>query len=167
MLTKAERTASPTLRPTPVPTKNEGFHTRRLRFWSDRTLRRWLVAWMGAPVLAIVNGATRELAYKDRVGESAANQISVAPLIVLLALYFWVLQRRWPLATTRDALSIGAIWVALSVLFEFGFGHYVEGDSWADLSHNYDVTAGNIWILIFVWIAAGPATVRAIAGEPR
>jgi hypothetical protein len=137
------------------------------RFWTDRPVRCWLLAWVGAPVLAIVNGAARELVYKDQVGESAANQISVAPLLALLALYFWALQRRWPLATRRDALSIGAIWVALSVLFEFGFGHYVEGDSWADLSQNYDATAGNIWILILLWIAAGPATVRAIAGEPR
>ena len=92
-----------------------------------------MLAWVGAPVLGIINGAARELAYKDQVGESTANQISIAPLIALLALYFWVLQRRWPLATRRDALSVGAIWAALPVLFEFGFGHYVEGNSWTDL----------------------------------
>ena len=74
------------------------------RFWTDPRGRCWLVAWVGAPVLAIVNGAARELAYKDHVGESAAN---------------------------------------------------------------YDVTAGNIWILILLWITAGPTAVRAIAGEPR
>ena len=135
------------------------------RLSNHRTVRRWLIAWVGAPVLAIVNGAVREFAYKDQVGESAANQISVGPLIALLGLYFWVLQRRWPLATRRDALSIGAIWVALSVLFEFGFGHYVEGDSWADLLDNYDVTDGNIWILVLLWIALGPAIVRALAAE--
>ena len=73
------------------------------------------------------------------------------------------MDRRWPLATTRAALSVGGMWVALSVLFEFGFGHFVEGDSWADLLENYDVTDGNIWILILVWIGAGPAAVRAIA----
>ena len=76
-----------------------------------------------------------------------------------------LLQRRWPLTSTRDAGSIGAIWVALAVLFEFGFGHYVEGDSWAELLRNYDVTAGNLWILILLWISAGPATVRAIAAK--
>lgn len=128
-------------------------------------MRRWLVAWVGAPVLAIVNGAAREFAYKDEVGESAANQISVAPLIALLGLYFWILQRRWPLETTRDALSVGAIWVVLSVLFEFGFGHYVEGDSWADLLDNYDMSQGNIWILILLWIAVGPTIVRAVTAE--
>ena len=74
-------------------------------FWRDRTVRRWLIAWVGAPLLAIVNGAVREFAYKDQVGESAANQVSVAPLIGLLGLYFWILQRRWPLATTRHGMS--------------------------------------------------------------
>jgi hypothetical protein len=50
------------------------------------------------------------------------------------------------------------------VLVEFGFGHYVEGDSWTDLFATDDITAGNLWILIPLWIAAGPAT---FAGEPR
>ena len=84
-------------------------------------------------------------------------------VIVLLALYFWVSQRRWPLATRRDALSMGAIWVVLSVLFEFGFGHYVDDDSWEELLDNYDLTEGNLWILILLWIGVGPATVRAVA----
>ena len=97
-----------------------------------------------------------------RVG---CHQISVAPLITLLGLYFWILQRRWPLATTRDALSVGAVWVTLSVLFEFGFGHYVEGDSWSDLFETYNVAEGNIWILILLWIAVGPAIARAVAAE--
>jgi hypothetical protein len=159
--------ATKTLPPTVVPTKKNRPRTATRRLWTDRTLRRWLVAWVSAPVLAIVNGAAREFAYKDQVGESTANQISVAPLIALLALYFWILQRRWPLATRRDALSIGAIWVSLSVLFEFGWGHYVESDSWTDLLQNYDVTEGNLWLLILLWVAAGPATVRAIApGRP-
>ena len=132
-------------------------------FLSDRNARRWLVAWLGAPVLAIVNGAVRELIYNEQVGESTADQISVAPLIGLLAVYFWVLQRRWPLATTNQALSVGAIWAALAVLFEFGFGHYVEGDSWSDLLATYDVTAGTLWILIPLWIALGPAVIRTLA----
>jgi hypothetical protein len=164
VLTKEERRTSQTPLRTAVRAQG-GLRGAGHRFWTDRRVRCWLVAWVGAPVLAIVNGAAREFAYKDHVGQSAANQISVAPLLALLALYFWVLQRRWPLASRRDALSIGAIWVALSVLFEFGFGHYVEGDSWTVLLQNYDVKAGNVWILILLWIAAGPATVRALGGE--
>jgi hypothetical protein len=132
---------------------------------TEPTTRRWLVAWIGAPALAIANGAIRELAYKDKVGKSAADQMSVAPLIVLLTIYFSVLQRRWPLATKREALSVGAIWATLSVPFEFGFGHYMDKDSWADLLRAYDITAKNLWLLVPLWIGAGPAAVRAIAAR--
>jgi hypothetical protein len=163
-LTKDQHPTSQTRRIAALD-KRPGLPASRRRFWRKRTVRRWLLAWVGAPVLAILNGAVREFAYKDQVGESAANQISVAPLITLLGLYFWILQRRWPLATTRDALSVGAVWVTLSVLFEFGFGHYVEGDSWSDLFETYNVAEGNIWILILLWIAVGPAIVRAVAAE--
>lgn len=135
------------------------------RFWRDRTLRNWIVAWVGASVLGVVNGATRELVYKDQVGDATANRISVVMLLALLAIYFGALQRRWPLATERDALSIGGIWVVMTVLFEFGFGHYVDGDSWEELLQNYDLTEGNLWLVILLWIGVGPATVRALAGQ--
>ena len=156
---------APRTRSSAVPAPRPEVSASRPRFWRDRSVRRWLLAWVGAPVLAIVNGAAREFTYKDQVGESAANQISVAPLIALLGLYFWILQRRWPLATNREALSIGVTWAALSVLFEFGFGHYVEGDSWSYLLQTYNVAEGNISILILLWIAVGPAVVRTIAGQ--
>jgi hypothetical protein len=133
------------------------------RLATNRTMRWWIPAWAGAPILGIINGATRELVYKKRVGASTANQISALPLIALLGLYFWALQRRWPLATTRDAVSTGGFWVALTVMFEFGFGHYVTGDSWEELLESYDVRNGNLWIIVLLWIAAGPATIRAVA----
>ena len=121
------------------------------------------MAWLGAAVLGVVNGAIREAAYKERVGESTANQISVAPLIALLGLYFWTLQRRWPLPTTKGALEIGSAWVVLTILFELGFGHYVAGDSWSELLENYDVTEGNLWVLVLLWIGVGPAAARTAA----
>jgi hypothetical protein len=127
----------------------------------NRTYRRWLAAWLGGSVLGIGNGVVRELVYKDRVGESTANQISVGSLIALLGLYFWLLHRRWPIAANRDALEIGASWTVLTILFELGFGHYVDGKSWSELLENYDVTDGNLWILVLVWIAVGPAAIRA------
>ena len=114
-------------------------------------------------MLGVVNGTIREAAYRDRVGESAADQISVATLVALLGLYFWVLQRRWPIATTKGALEIGGAWVVLTILFELGFGHYVAGDSWSELLENYDVTEGELWVLVLLWIGVGPATARAAA----
>ena len=133
---------------------------RRLR--TDRVWRAWIAAWAGGSVLGIANGVMREVVYKDRVGELTANQLSAATLIALLALYFGVLERRWPIRTLRSALAIGATWVALTVLFEFGFGRYVDGKSWSELLANYNLADGNLWTLVLLWIALGPAAMRQL-----
>lgn len=88
-----------------------------------------MVAWLGGPILGIANTTARELAYKDQVGELAAHQISTATAIALFAGYFWALERRWPLPTSRAALAAGGAWTSMTVLFEFGFGHYVAKES--------------------------------------
>jgi hypothetical protein len=165
MVTKRESRAFAVQPTAAVPAGERRFRAALRHLRSERTLRRWVVAWLGASVLGIVNGGIRDFAYEERVGESTAGQISTGTLIALLALFFWVLQRSWPLATRRDALSVGAIWVVLTVLFEFGFGSAVEGLAWGEMLEPYDVTKGNIWILVLLWIAVGPMAVRAIAAK--
>jgi hypothetical protein len=134
----------------------------RRRLGRDRTWRRWTVAWLGGAALGIANGIGREAVYTDRVGDPTANQISAATLTLLLAAYFWELDRRWPIPTAREARAIGATWAALTVGFEFLFGHYVDGDSWSELLDNYDVTGGHLWILVLAWIGVGPSVIRAL-----
>ena len=129
----------------------------------NATFRRWIVAWIGGSVLGVANGVIRELAYKKRVGESAANQLSAGSLILLLALYFAALQRRWPVSTNHDALEIGGVSAGLTVLFEFGFGHYVDRKEWAELLDNYNVAEGQLWSLVLLWVVLGPAATRAVA----
>ena len=127
-----------------------------------RIWRPWLVAWLGASVLGIVNGGVREVVYADRLGETAARHVSVATLIALLALYVAALDRRWPLPSRRIALRVGAAWAGVTVAFELGFGHWVAGDSWAELAGQYDVLAGRTWVLVLAWIAVAPAVLRAL-----
>jgi hypothetical protein len=123
--------------------------------------RRWLLAWLGGPVIGIANGTLRELVYRKRVGESAAHQISTVTALGLFTGYFRLLQRRWPIPTAREAAQIGAAWLAATIAFEFGFGHYVAGSSWSDLAADYNVARGRTWILVLLWMAVGPAATRA------
>ena len=79
------------------------------------------------------------------------------------------MDRRWPIPTTRDALLIGAMWAVLTVLFGFGLGHWILGSPWSQLLANYDLAAGRIWVLVPLWMAAGPLAVhrvRATRGLP-
>jgi hypothetical protein len=117
---------------------------------------------VGGSVLGIVNGSLRELLYKDSVGELPAHYISTATLMVLLALYIWMLEQRWPLASQQDAIRVGLTWSVLTASFDFGFGHFVAGKSWAELAHDYDVRAGRVWILILLWMAVAPEGARRL-----
>jgi hypothetical protein len=85
-------------------------------------MKRWILAWLGAPVIGIVNGGARDALYEEAVGEKAAGVISTGTLLALLAAYMWLLERRWPLRSRREALEVGAAWAALTVLFESAFG---------------------------------------------
>jgi hypothetical protein len=129
--------------------------------------RAWLVAWLGGPLIGIANGTLRELGYKHRVGERTAHQLSTAGAIALFAGYFALLDRRWPLPTPRDAARVGAIWLALTIVFEFGFGRGVAHTSWDELLADYDLRKGRLWTLVLAWIAFGPALVTARSSRRR
>ena len=128
-------------------------------------MKKWLLAWVGASVLGVANGATRELVYADAVGDEAAHVISTGSLLAALGGYVWLLERRWPLPDRREALNVGAAWAALTVAFEFGFGHWVDGDSWSELLENYDVTVGRIWILVPAFMGVAPELTRRLASR--
>ena len=121
---------------------------------------RWIVGWLGLTILAIGNGVAREGLYGDAVGDQAAHQISTVTLIVMIAVYSWLLQRWWPLASSREAWQVGVVWVALTVAFEFGFGHYVTGNSWSDLLADYNILEGRLWLLVPVTILIAPVVAR-------
>ena len=124
--------------------------------------RPWLIAWLGGAVIAIGNGTVRELVYKPYTGERPAHYISTALGISLLAVYMRALDRKWPLPSGRSAMGIGLSWLAMTTAFEFGFGHYVEDNPWELLLEQYDVTRGNVWVLVLLWVATGPALIRAL-----
>jgi hypothetical protein len=125
-------------------------------------LRPWLWAWLGLPVLGIANGGIRDATYKQVTGEVAAHQLSTVTLLGLMAAYLWVLEGCWPIRTSREAFTIGGSWAVLTILFEFGFGHYVVGDSWSSLLHAYNVADGQVWAAVPLWTVVGPEIVRRL-----
>jgi hypothetical protein len=129
---------------------------------SGRRARSWLVAWLGLPVLGVANGALRDATYKQATGELAAHQLSTATLLALMAAYFWALEGRWPIRTSREAFTIGGSWAVLTILFEFGFGHYVIGDAWSSLLRAYNLADGRVWAAVPLWTLVGPELIRRL-----
>jgi hypothetical protein len=117
---------------------------------------RYVLAWLPMVLIAILNGALREAWYGKSLGELRAHQLSTLTGAVLFALYIWALSRLWPLESGRQALAVGVMWLAITVCFEFLFGHYVVGHSWRRLCQDYNLCAGRVWALLLLWVTIAP-----------
>jgi hypothetical protein len=121
----------------------------------------WSLAWLGGPVLGVLNGVVRRATYQRALGDLAAHQVSTVTAIGLFGTYIYLLDRRWPIGTARDAALIGSGWLAATAAFEFGFGHYVARTPWPTLLRDYDVTKGRVWGLFLLSLTAAPSVVRS------
>jgi hypothetical protein len=131
-----------------------------------KSVTAWITAWVGGAALGVLNGAIRERVYGG-VGERQAHQISTVTLIGALASYFWLLERRWPLPSARDALEVGTLWVALTIeLFEFGLGRYgPDPKSWRQLLESHNIARGELWPLVLAAELFGPAAVHTLSSH--
>ena len=117
---------------------------------------RYLLTWFPMIVVAVANGALREAWLAPRFGEPAARQLSTLLLVALLAVYIGIVTRIWPIDSGGRAIAIGAVWLVLTLLFEFALGRWVSGLSWQQMLAEYDLAAGRLWALVPLWVAVAP-----------
>ena len=122
----------------------------------SKCFRRWVQAWPGGALIGIANGIAREKAYGRGLPESTAHQVSTATAIAAFALYFRLLDERWPIEDSDQGWAIGGAWLCMTVAFEFGFGRLVAKASWEELLADYNLASGRLWPLVLAWIALGP-----------
>ena len=124
----------------------------------ERIYVQALGVWVLLLILAITNAALRNTVYEPIFkSELRAHQISTVTAIILFltAMYVFFSKTRAPYTGT-DLLVIGILWFALTITFEFGFGHYIMGTPWSRLLHDYNLFAGRLWILVLLTILVGP-----------
>ena len=117
---------------------------------------KYVLAWFPMVAIAIANGVVREAWYGKYLSELAAHQISTLIAVILFGVYIWFIVRFWRPASAEAAIGIGLLWLAMTIAFEFVFGHYVAGHSWERLLHDYNLLAGRVWLLVLVWVAVAP-----------
>lgn len=86
-----------------------------------------LGAWLLMLLLAIANGAARDLCYGQYLGELTAHQLSTIIAAVLLGGVMRAYVRRYPPPSRAAALLLGLFWAGLTVTFEFFFSTSSEG----------------------------------------
>jgi len=115
-----------------------------------------VLGWVPMVFIAIANGAIREGWYGKHMSELRAHQISTITGVLLFGVYIWVLIRIWRPESAGQALTIGLVWLGMTIAFEFLFGRYVVKRSWRDLLHDYNLFAGRVWMVVLVWVTLAP-----------
>ena len=132
---------------------------------------KFFVSWVPGIPIAIANGILREFWFQRFLPELTSHQLSTASFIMLFGIYVWFILKWLKLNSAKEALRLGLTWFALTVTFEFLFGHFVMGHTWATLLGDYNLLAGRLWVLVLLWIASAPGIFyriqqrRSLSGE--
>jgi len=116
---------------------------------------RALLVWLLMMVIETIHGVLRNLLLVPLVGDLRARQLGVfigSALILGIAVLLidWIRP-----SSVRELLVIGALWLALTLAFEFGLGH-VLGRPWSALVADYDLTRGGLLSIGMVVLALSP-----------
>lgn len=103
--------------------------------------------------LAIVNGGLREVVLV-KLGRAALPLSGVLLSACILAVAWWLIPKIKN-CTRGDYLAFGAIWFVLTNCFDLRL-ILAEGGGWRELLALYDVTTGNLWLLVVVVTALAP-----------
>jgi hypothetical protein len=126
---------------------------------------RYAIFWFGLLILAVLNGTARDLLYRDLIGEFRAQQISCATGAALFFIFTWLANRRWPIGRASTAIGIGAIWLVMTVCFEFFMVVVLVGKPISTAIDQYDLIHGNLWPLVLLAVFLIPFAVWKL--DPR
>jgi hypothetical protein len=116
---------------------------------------KYILLWLPMVVIGIANGALREVLVSETMSEALAHQLSTVTLFVFLGAYIWFILPKSGIHSKQESWGAGAIWLILTVFFEFGLG-FVSGQTMQELLNAYNLFEGRLWIIIPVWVGVAP-----------
>jgi len=125
------------------------------------------LTWLLIMLVAIANGIAREALLEPVFGPAIALPLSGILLAMIILLASWLLAPWFGRARASTWFAIGALWVVLTLLFEYLFGHFVAGMPWREISRVFDVASGNLFLLALLSAALSPwlaARFRGLVG---
>ncbi len=116
--------------------------------------RRSMLIWLSIIPLAILNGVLRDEMLTPLIGSLALplSGIILCGLIFIVALLFIpLLGKNKP----KNYVQIGILWVIATVVFEIMFA-FVSGDTLVNVLHAYNITTGNLWAIVVIFVGLAP-----------
>lgn len=120
------------------------------------SLIKLLGLWVILAVAMIANGILRETVLQPQFGSPTADVLSALLGIVIILAVTRPFLRPLAGATPPELLIVSGALVILTVIFEFTFGHWVDGKSWSELAADYAIWRGRLWPIVLLVLAASP-----------
>jgi len=128
---------------------------------------RALAIWLVILLFANLNGAFREALLIRPMGPVAGRALSTILLSAIVFLITWLTIRWIGPETPGQAIGIGALWLVLTLAFEFLVGHYLFRQPWPALLEDYDLSRGRIWVLALLVVLTAPWVTAYLRGLLR
>ena len=130
-------------------TGSQGF-TDDVAFW-----RRTTLAWMLIMLAETVHGAVREVFIAPVIGDLRARQLGVLVGSILVFAVAWLTARWMAARTRRMQATAGAMWVLLTLAFEFLLGRAL-GFGWDRILEDYNPARGGFMLLGLAFMGIAP-----------
>jgi hypothetical protein len=116
---------------------------------------RALVVWVLIIAAETVHGVLRQLWLVPVVGDLRARQIGVLIGSAIVFAIAWALARWLDARTLRTQLAVGAVWVLLTVCFEYALGRLL-GLSSERMLADYDIARGGFMLFGLAFMLVVP-----------
>ncbi len=121
-----------------------------------RAVLRGVAVWLVIILVEVLHGIARTLFLAPVLGDFRARQVAVFTgsfLILCVATLFirWVRP-----AHIGEAISVGIVWLVLTVAFEVGFGLYVVHATWSRIASDYNLLQGGLLPIGLLVLTAAP-----------
>lgn len=112
--------------------------------------------WFLLAALAVVNGAIRIFLILPVLGEQSAHVAGTIIFLIIQFIVIYIFIKKTSVTSIKELISIGLLWLLLTIAFEFVFGHYVMNHSWEKLFADYNILKGRLWSLVLLNNIAAP-----------
>lgn len=117
---------------------------------------RVFAVWLLLMAAETLHGVVRAIVLVPYFGDFRSRQIGVFTGSLLIVALVCLFERWLEVKTLSARLLVGFIWLLLTLLFEFGLGHFVFNYSFERLAEDYNLLAGGLMPLGLIVLLCAP-----------
>jgi hypothetical protein len=124
-------------------------------------IKKSILIWLSIIPVAILNGGFRDVVLTPWLGEGCSQPISGIILCLLIFIVSLIFIPRIGKGEPKTYWKIGVLWVGLTLVFETILG-LLLGMTFAELLKAYNITTGNLWLIIVIFTGIVPWLIAKI-----